>query len=279
MRRALGKGLSQLIGEQYDDAPNSCEIESIEANRWQPRSVFDDEALHELAASIKEVGVLQPLVVRPLTEGKYELIAGERRLRASKLAGLKQVPIIVRATSDQSALEIALIENIQREDIGAMECARAYRQLMTEFGLTQEQVADKVGKARTSVTNTVRLLKLPPKIQDGLETGRISEGHARALLGFQNEEHQLYVFDQVVSRSLSVREVEKLAKRKPRKPRQMPAKPEVSQDWTSLEEALSIHLGAQVRLQPGQVGGKLVIDFYSEDELQGIVERMGFAII
>jgi ParB family chromosome partitioning protein len=277
MRRALGKGLSQLIGEQYDDAPNSCAIEAIEANRWQPRSVFDDEALHELAASIREVGVLQPLVVRPLSEGKYELIAGERRLRASKLAGLKQVPIIVRSTSDQSALEIALIENIQREDIGPLECARAYRQLMTEFGLTQEQVADKVGKARTSVTNTVRLLKLPPKIQDGLETGRISEGHARALLGLEKEEHQLYVFDQILARSLSVREVERLAKRKPRRPREAPAKPEVSPDWVSLEEALSVHLGAQVRLQPGLVGGKLVIDFYSEDELQGIVERMGFA--
>jgi ParB family chromosome partitioning protein len=240
--------------------------------------VFDDEALHELAASIREVGVLQPLVVRPLSEGRYELIAGERRLRASKLAGLKQVPIIVRATSDQSALEIALIENIQREDIGALECARAYRQLMSEFGLTQEQVADKVGKARTSVANTVRLLRLPPKIQDGLETGRISEGHARALLGLEKEEHQLYVFDQILARNLNVREVEKLAKRKPRKPRQAPAKPEVSTDWIALEEALSVHLGAQVRLQPGQVGGKLVIDFYSDDELQGIVERMGFLV-
>lgn len=276
MRRALGKGLNRLIGEQYDDAPNVCDIEAIEANRWQPRSVFDDEALHELAASIREVGVLQPLVVRPLSEGKFELIAGERRLRASKLAGLKQVPIIVRSTTDQSALEIALIENIQREDIGALECARAYRQLMTEFGLTQEQVADKVGKARTSVANTVRLLRLPPKIQDGLETGRISEGHARALLGFQQEEHQLYVFDQILARSLNVREVEKLAKRKPRKPRAAPSKPEVPTDWVALEEALSVHVGAQVRLQPGQVGGKLVIDFYSDDELQGIIERMGF---
>src|SRR5690242_21964664 len=125
MRRALGKGLSQLIGEQYDDSPSSCDIDAIEANRWQPRSVFDDEALHELAASIREVGVLQPLVVRPLSEGRFELIAGERRLRAARLAGLRQVPIIIRSTSDQAALEIALIENIQREDIGPMERARA----------------------------------------------------------------------------------------------------------------------------------------------------------
>jgi ParB family chromosome partitioning protein len=276
MRRALGKGLSQLIGEQYDDSPTSCPIDAIEANRWQPRSVFDDEALHELAASIREVGVLQPLVVRPLAEGRYELIAGERRLRASRLAGLKQVPIIIRPTTDQAALEIALIENIQREDIGAMECARAYRQLMSEFGLTQEQVADKVGKARTSVANTVRLLKLPPKIQDGLETGRITEGHARALLAFDHEERQLAAYDLVVTKQLNVREVERLAAQTPRNPRPPKAARAPAPEWQALEESLSIHLGAQVRIQKGDQGGKLVVDFYSEDELAGIVERMGF---
>jgi ParB family transcriptional regulator, chromosome partitioning protein len=275
MRRALGKGLSQLIGEQYDDAPSSATIDSIEANRWQPRSVFHDAALHELAASIREVGVLQPLVVRPLTEGRYELIAGERRLRASRLAGLTQVPIIVRSTTDQASLEIALIENIQREDIGALECARAYRQLMSEFGLTQEQVADKVGKARTTVANTVRLLKLPPKIQDGLETGRITEGHARALLAFDREEMQLAVYEQVISRGLNVREVEKLVTRKDRKPSPIKIPQAENPDWTALEDSLSMHLGSQVKLQRAQVGGRLVIEFYSDDELQCIVEKMG----
>ncbi|HVT13041.1 MAG TPA: ParB/RepB/Spo0J family partition protein [Fimbriimonadaceae bacterium] len=275
MRRALGKGLSQLIGEQFDDAPTSVAIEAIEANRWQPRSVFRDQALEELAASIREVGVLQPLVVRPIHEDRYELIAGERRLRASKLAGLTHVPIIVRSTSDQSALEIALIENIQREDIGPLECARAYRQLMSEFGLTQEQVADKVGKARTSVANTVRLLRLPPKIQDGLETGRITEGHARAILAFDREEVQLAVYEQALSKGMTVRDVERLATRKPRKPAKQPAVAEADPNWTALEENLSVHLGAQVKIQRADVGGRLVIEFYSEDELGGIVERMG----
>lgn len=275
MRRALGKGLSQLIGEQFDDAPTSIAIDAIEANRWQPRSVFHDQALHELAASIREVGVLQPLVVRPLSEDRFELIAGERRLRAAKLAGLSRVPIIVRATSDQVSLEIALIENIQREDIGPLECARAYRQLMTEFGLTQEQVADKVGKARPSVANTVRLLRLPPKIQDGLETGRITEGHARAILAFDHEDHQLAVYDQVVSKGMTVRDVEKLAKRKPKGLAKEKSPQEPDADWASLEEALSTHLGAQVKIQKNVAGGKLVVEFYSEDELSGIVERMG----
>lgn len=278
MRRALGKGLSQLIGEQYDDSPSSVAINAIEANRWQPRSVFHDEALHELAASIREVGVLQPLVVRPLTEGRYELIAGERRLRASKLAGLKQVPIIVRATSDQTSLEIALIENIQREDIGPLECARAYRQLMTEFGLTQERVADKVGKARTTVANTVRLLRLPPKIQDGLETGRITEGHARALLAVDKEEVQLALYDQILVRSLNVRDVEKLASQRPRKPRQAKLGLESNPEWSILEEALSVHLGAPVKLQKDEVGGKITIDFYSDDDLERIVEGLGFQL-
>jgi ParB family chromosome partitioning protein len=278
MRRALGKGLTQLIGEQYDDTPTSAAIETIEANRWQPRSVFHDEALRELAASMREVGVLQPLVVRPLAEGRYELIAGERRLRAAKLAGLKQVPIIVRPTTDQAALEIALIENIQREDIGPLECARAYRQLMSEFGLTQEMVADKVGKARTTVTNTLRLLRLPPKIQDGLETGRITEGHARALLALDREEQQLALYDHILAKSLNVREVEKLASQKPRGPRQIKPTLEANPDWVTLEEALSVHLGAPVKLQKSEVGGKIVVEFYSDDDLERIVEGLGFRL-
>ncbi len=277
MRRALGKGLAQLVGEQFDDRPTEASIDAIEANRWQPRSVFHDEALHELAASIKEVGVLQPLVVRPLSEGRYELIAGERRLRASRIAGLTKVPIIVRATSDQSALEIALIENIQREDIGPMECARAYRQLMSEFGLTQEQVADKVGKARTSVANTVRLLRLPSKIQDGLETGRLTEGHARALLSFEKEDQQLAVYKQILQRGLSVREVEKITSVKPhiRRPK---AEAQADPEWQAIEGSLSIHLGSPVRLEKREVGGRLVVEFYSDEDLERLLETLGFRL-
>src|SRR5580704_9085673 len=184
MRRALGKGLSQLIAEQYEGPTNELPVADIVPNSRQPRTVFNDEALEELAASIREYGILQPLIVRPLAEGKHELIAGERRLRAAKLAGLTSVPVIVRSAGNQSSLELALIENLQREDINALESAKAYRRLIDEFGMTQEQVADRVGKSRVSVANTVRLLRLPKRIMEGLEAGFISEGHARALLAF-----------------------------------------------------------------------------------------------
>ena len=163
MRSSLGKGLSQLIGEQTDGTPSQVAITAIVPNSRQPREHFEEAPLQELAESIRTFGVLQPLVVRPLTEGRFELIAGERRLRASKLAGLEYVPVVVRAADNQASLEIALIENVQREDISPLECARAYTKLMQEFGLTQDQVAAKVGKARTSIANTIRLLKLPQR--------------------------------------------------------------------------------------------------------------------
>lgn len=249
------------------------DIDQIEANRWQPRSVFHDEALQELAASIQQVGVLQPLVVRPLAGGRYELIAGERRLRASRLAGLVQVPVVIRSTTDQASLEIALIENIQREEIAPLECARAYRQLMTEFHLTQEQVAEKVGKARSSVANTLRLLRLPPKIQDGLESGWISEGHARAILGFPHEDQQLAAYAQILVLGLTVRDVERLATTDPRRRTERKLTP--ASDWRALEDALSMHLGARVKLDRTTRGGTLTVQFSSDDELTGIVERMG----
>ena len=259
-------------------------IGSLIPSPGQPREFFDEAALEELAQSIREVGLLQPLVVRPSTEGMYEVIAGERRLRASKMAGLTTVPVVMRAAGNESALEIALIENLQREDISPLECARAYRRLIVEFQLTQEQVADKVGKARTSVANTVRLLKLPKRILEGIESGSISEGHARALLSLENEIMQLAVFDQIVAKGLSVREAERLSRPKETTPKtartQSPKQPHRAEDpeWKELEDGLSMYFGTPVRLERAEVGGKMVVSFYSDDDLMRILDVLGIHV-
>lgn len=281
MRRALGKGLTQLIGEQFDSPPSEVPIDALEANVRQPRERFDETSLQELAQSIREVGIIQPLIVRPLSEGKYEVIAGERRLRAARIAGLKSVPVVVRAASPESTLEIALIENIQREDISPIECAKAYRRLIDEFGLTQEQVADKVGKARTSVANTLRLLKLPKKVIAGLESGAITEGHARALLALDNEVMQLALYEQIVEKGLTVRDAERLARpkdglpRPSREPKKKAAPAAQDPAWQQLEEGLSVYFGAPVKLERAEVGGKLVVSFYSDDDLARILDILG----
>lgn len=276
MRRAL-KGLSHLIAEETETAPSEALLQDIQPNRSQPRSVFDEHSLHELAASIRVHGVLQPLAVRARGGGKYELIAGERRYRAAKLAGLKSVPIVLREADNRESLEIALVENIQREDITPMECARAYRRLMDEFGLTQEQVAEKVGKGRTSVANSVRLLKLPARIQQGLEAGDLSEGHARALLALSNDAQMLAVYDQILKKGLTVREVERITQEEPAKKSKGAPRHRVlrSVEDASLEDALSTHLGTPVRLSRSPEGGQIAITFYSEDDLQRILELLG----
>jgi len=280
--RVLGKGLSQLLGEAAEAGVSEVAIEAIIPNRRQPRTIFNELAVQELAASIREVGVLQPLVVRPVSEGRYELIAGERRLRAAKIAGLVSVPVMVRAASDQNSLELALIENIQREDISPLESARAYKQLMGEFGLTQEQVADKVGKSRAAVANTVRLLKLPSPILDALGSGQLSEGHARALLGLPNEAMQLAVFDRIVSKGLTVKDVEKLATEtsisKPRANKKPVPVEEIDPNWRALQEQLSMNIGAPVRIEGADRGGRIVIDFYSEEDLLRIADALGVRV-
>lgn len=276
MRRALGKGLSQLIAEQYEGTPNEIPVDSIVPNARQPRTHFDEAALQELADSIREHGILQPLLVRPVAEGKYELIAGERRLRASKIAGLTNVPATIRAADNRNTLEMALIENIQRENINPVECARAYRRLIDEFDLTQEQVAEKVGKSRTTVANTVRLLRLPTRIVEGLEQTRITEGHARALLAFENEAQQLAVYDQILDRGLTVREVEKASKPRVAPPKPKPTPDEQDPNDRALQEALATFFGAPVKVERGEVGGKLVVDFYSDDDFNRILDILGF---
>jgi ParB family chromosome partitioning protein len=272
MRRALGKGLSQLVGEQFEANVSEVPVDSIVPNARQPRTTFAEEPLRELAASIKEFGILQPLLVRPIGEGKYELIAGERRLRASKIAGLQSVPILVRPASRQSSLEIALIENVQREDINPLECARAYRRLIDEFALTQDQIADRVGKSRSAITNAMRLMKLPKRVQDGLEAGHITEGHARTLLSFDTEARQLSVYDDIVNKGLSVREVERIAKPKEQPKKPAPAKaPHPNPNLAAIEQRLSEHFGAPVSIG----GGEVAISYYTEEDLDRILEKLG----
>jgi len=282
MRRALGRGLSQLIAEEFESEPREAAIDTVLPNPRQPRTVFDQEALEELANSIREHGVLQPLVVRPTSEGFYELIAGERRLRAAKLAGVKKVPIVVRYASNQDSLEIAVIENVQREDIGPMERARAYKRLMEEFELTQEQVSQKVGKARASVANTLRLMKLPEPIQEGLDKGLISEGHAKALLGIDGAEEQLAHFDRILKEGLNVRETERVVRPQMAPPppaRAVVHAPRVDDDpnLRALEDQVATYLGSPVHLQKSGQTGKLTIDFYSDDDLIRILEKIGFS--
>lgn len=280
MRRSVARGLSQLLVESADAPAREAGVDEIQPNPRQPRERFDEEGLRELAASITEVGVLQPLIVRKLGPGRFELIAGERRLRAAKIAGLRKVPVVVRSAGHQATLEMALIENLQREDIGPLECARAYRRLMDEFGLIQEQVSEKVGKSRSAVANTLRLLRLPRRIQEGLEAGKITEGHARALLSLENEATQLALYDRVLAKGLSVREIEEASRKKGPKKASGPRRraSEANPQWEPVREALSERLGASVKIERSGDGGKLIVPFYSNDDLDRILEAIGIEL-
>jgi ParB family chromosome partitioning protein len=278
-KKALGKGLGALLPSSKMSQPTEpadvqrIRIESIVPNRYQPRHTLPQEELAELAASIKESGVLQPILVRRKGDGIYELIAGERRWRASKEAGLETIPVVVRNCSDQESLLMALVENIQREDLNPMETARAYTRMMDEFGLTQDAIATKVGRDRSSVANFVRLTHLHPEIQKLVESGSLSAGHAKALLGLQSPEDQLRVGKMVVSGTLSVRETEKLVElslagkkrqRKTTRPSQ----------WADLEARLQKRLGTKVTIHPQKQGGKVVIHYFSSEELDGVLETL-----
>jgi ParB family transcriptional regulator, chromosome partitioning protein len=280
MRRALGKGLSQLIGEQQmDSGVNTVPLADIVANRQQPRSHFEEEALGELADSIRTHGVIQPILLRAIADGRYEIIAGERRFRAARLAGLLEISAIVRAASAQDSLEMALIENIQREDISAIECARAYKELSDNYGLTQEQIASKVGKGRVAIANAMRLLRLPADIQDAVEQGIISEGHARALLGLDSAIQQLALFKKIIELGLTVRDVERIVSGRQQEAKEEP-KPAVTKDpnLEALERALSTYLGSSTEISHGKKGGRLTISFYSDDELQRILDVLGVTL-
>jgi len=277
-KRGLGKGLEALIPVTAGERPAGMievSVDDIAPNPMQPRQKLAPESLEELAASIREHGLIQPLIVSSTVPGMgsapYQLIAGERRLEAAKLAGLSIVPVIVKEATPQEMLALALVENIQRADLNPLEEANAYRQLMDEFGLTQGQVAAQVGKSRVAVANTVRLLRLPAVVKSALINGQISEGHARALLGLDQEEAQLRALKTVIKQRLNVRQTEELVRRMLAGPR--PRKEKVSSPETeSLERAFRERLGTKVRLFRGKRGGKLVIHFYSEEELQAIYD-------
>lgn len=278
-KSGLGKGLEALIPGNRPATSESgileIPIDEIQANPYQPRHEMQEDALAELAASIREHGILQPLIVTqdPFT-GRYTLIAGERRLRAARLAGQETVPVIVRLASEQQRLELALIENVQRADLGALETAEAYQRLVEEFGLSHDEIADRVGKSRVTVTNTLRLLKLPDPIRAVLGDGRISEGHARALLQLTSPSAQLAVLQIIMERSLSVRQTEELVRKyageRPPRPPAVQAAPEIR----ALEERLRDHFGTRVSLRHGKKGGQLVIHYYSNEELDALISQI-----
>ncbi len=278
-KTGLGRGLGALIPEGEMNLTSvgvsQIPIHKISANPRQPRTQINPDELKELAASIAEVGILQPLIVTPgETPGTYFLIAGERRLKAAQQIGLELVPAVVRPVDGLQQLELALIENIQRSDLTPLETAEAYRQLSEEFGLTQEEIAHRVGKSRVSVANTLRLLKLAPDVRQGLAGGLITEGHARALLGLSTPQAQSAALQTVISHELNVRQTEELVKKlsglRPPAKHRTPSSPEIQ----AIEERLRESLGTRVNLHHGPKGGSMVIHFYSDEELNALVAHI-----
>jgi len=276
-KKALGRGLEVLIplsrpltAVAYEEREQIVQVplSVIAANPYQPRRVFDQTALQELADSFRAKGIIQPVLVRRLGDGQLQLIAGERRLRAAKMAGLEKIPAIVRAATDSESMEMALIENLQRQDLNPIEAATAYQRLMKEFGLTQEELSSRVAKERSSIANAVRLLSLPKEVQDWVELEQISPGHAKVLLGLASQEEQIRLGRKAVKEGLSVRDLERLLRHvptsKPRRRRQAGRSP--------VEEQLRRKLGTKVRLIEGKVGGKIVIEYYSSGELDRLVD-------
>lgn len=280
-RKALGKGLDALIPDLRPETISGqgnildVEIAEIAANPYQPRTRISEASLEDLRKSISEKGVLQPVILRRKA-GRYELVAGERRLRAAKLAALRTIPAVVRQVSDSEALEIALVENLQREDLNPLDEARGYRELIKRFKLTQEDLAKKLGRDRSTIANSLRLLSLPDEVRHGLEDGKLTEGHARALLGLSDEKQIIGVYRTLLHRGLSVRQVEAIVRQrlKPRAVRKTDAvrpDPEIGK----LEQRLMRRLGTRVRIVGRGGHGRIEIEFYSNDDLTRILEAMG----
>ena len=277
--RGLGRGLDALIPGGFQ--PKSSQgtqqvpITAIEANPFQPRGEINTVGLEELAKSILEHGIIQPLILsKSSTDGQYTLIAGERRLRAAEIAGLKSVPAIIRDVTEQERLEIAIIENIQREDLTPLESALAYQQLIDEFNLSHEDISIKVGKSRATITNTLRLLKLPDDIQIALHSLKISEGHARALLGLPSKKSQIAALQTILIKGLNVRQTEDLVRKfSGQKQKTEKGVKEISPEVKSIEDQLRTLLGTKVTIHNGKRGGTLVIHYYSEEELETLINR------
>lgn len=273
-KRGLGRGLDALL-QKEEEAPapiQSLPIGQLRPNRFQPRTQFDDAAIEELAASIKTQGIVQPLVVSPGEDGTYTIVAGERRWRASRLAGLETVPVVVRQVADdREMLELALVENLQRSDLNALEEAEAYLSLQEKFGLSQEDIAARVGKARTTVTNALRLLRLPEEVQELLREGRLTAGQARPLLGLPSREAQMALADRAVREGLSARDLERLSSEPAReKPKKTPRPVEVH--TAAAEEKLTRRLQTRVEIRRRGKGGILHIHFHSEEELMRLYD-------
>ncbi len=286
----LGKGLGALLqdnkppvrAEVSQEAVQEIPVDEIQSNRYQPRQDFDEEALGELEESIRSYGVLQPILVRRLPHEGYELIAGERRLRAARQAGIKEIPAILREFNDVQISEIALIENIQRENLNVLEEARAYERLMRDFRHTQETLAGKLGRSRSHIANTLRLLKLAPKVQEYVAEGRLSMGQARPLLALEDQEVQWRAAEKIQEEGLSARQCETLVKRllnAPESQDEEREKPKEQVRETSLylreaEDKLTEYLGTQVKIMPGRRKSRIQIDFYSEEDLSRILESL-----
>ena len=277
----LGRGLDALfadnsIEEIASTSAVKLKIMDIEPNRDQPRKIFDEDALAELADSIAKHGVIQPLLVRPMPDGSYQLVAGERRWRASRMAGLTEVPVVIKELSDDEAMALALIENLQREDLNAIEEAQGIKALMDTLSLTQDEAAERVGKSRPAVANALRLLKLPDSVIALVSDGKLSPGHARALLGFRDEQDIIETADIVIERGLTVRDVEKLVKKRNKEPKaEKPAARRASY-YDEVELALTDFLGRKVKVgtKPGKESGVLEIDFFDKDDLTRLADAL-----
>lgn len=271
-KRGLGKGLAALIPDEPIDEESilNIDLSLIDPNKGQPRQEFEKESLEELTNSVKQYGIIQPIIVRK-KENRYEIIAGERRWKAASAANLDEIPCIIKKVNDKEAMKLALIENIQRQDLNPIEEARAFRGLMDEHNLTQEEVAKAVGKSRSYIANTVRLLKLDHKTMDYISTGKISSGHGRALLGIQDEDQREEAVTSIVNNKTNVRETENMVKRK-RKPKRI--KPSRDPFVEEIEENLMRALGTKVRLCPKKDGGKIEIEFYGDEDLERLIDLL-----
>jgi len=279
--KGLGRGLDALLGSNETKKPKGEEelallpVEALRPGKYQPRTRMDEASLNELAESIRARGVIQPIIVRPVGDSQYEILAGERRWRAARIAGLEKVPAVIRSVSDDAALGIGLIENIQREDLNAIEEAAGLKRLIDEFRLTQEEAARAVGRSRVAVTNLLRLLELAPAVQSMLQDGKIEMGHARALLSLSRQ-RQVELATQAAVQGLSVREIERLVQQSAQAPKTgaKPGPGRIDADTRRLQEELSESLGAPVSVKAKRGGrGSVVIDYASLDQLQGLVER------
>lgn len=277
----LGRGLDALFADNSIEEISSTgavnlKTMDIEPNRDQPRKVFDEDALAELADSIAKHGVIQPLLVRPMPDGSYQLVAGERRWRASRMAGLTEVPVVIKELSDDEAMTLALIENLQREDLNAIEEAQGIKALMDTLSLTQDEAAERVGKSRPAIANALRLLKLPDSVIALVSDGKLSPGHARALLGFRDEQDIIETADIVIEKGLTVRDVEKLVKKRNKEPKaEKPAARRASY-YDEVELALTDFLGRKVKVgtKPGKESGVLEIDFFDKEDLSRLADAL-----